>query len=289
MKLSTVLLSAVAILATASAFADPYSFRVKVTGHGKPIILIPGLTCPGEVWDGTVDHLKDKYECHVLTLPGFGKQAPISGPYITHVRDDIVAYVKDKKLDHPAVIGHSLGGFLVFSLASSSPKTFGPMISVDGVPFFSSIFNSGATPDTMKPVAEGMQKQMAAMGPDEFKASIKSTLEKEARDPKAREKLLELCANADPKTTGQVMYEMMTTDLRFDVKKVETPILLIGAGYGSDSADDKAMIQRIYERQVDGTDKVKVVFTWKARHFVMFDDPEFFNATVDKFLADNYK
>src|SRR5262245_8317806 len=48
----------------------PVAFHVEVKGHGRPIVLIPGLGCPGEVWDDVVAHLGDDYESHVLTLSG---------------------------------------------------------------------------------------------------------------------------------------------------------------------------------------------------------------------------
>jgi len=46
------------------------AFQVKVSGHGQPIILIPGLSSGGETWDSTVAHYtgaqyKDRFECHV--------------------------------------------------------------------------------------------------------------------------------------------------------------------------------------------------------------------------------
>src|ERR1017187_7047193 len=44
-------------LATASMAQEP--FQVKVTGHGQPMILIPGLSSSGEVWDTTVARYKD--------------------------------------------------------------------------------------------------------------------------------------------------------------------------------------------------------------------------------------
>src|SRR5271165_2213258 len=56
---------------------SPAAFSVKVTGAGRPMILIPGLSCGGDVWDGTVAHFKDRYECHVLTLAGFAGQPAI--------------------------------------------------------------------------------------------------------------------------------------------------------------------------------------------------------------------
>jgi hypothetical protein len=52
------------ILANKIASAQTY-FTTEVIGKGKPMILIHGLYCNGEVWKETVDRYKDKYECHV--------------------------------------------------------------------------------------------------------------------------------------------------------------------------------------------------------------------------------
>ena len=74
MKKSIAYLSAALLLAASSIRAAdaPKVIDVKVTGHGQPVILIPGLATPGAVWDDTVKHLQDKYECHVVTIAGFG-------------------------------------------------------------------------------------------------------------------------------------------------------------------------------------------------------------------------
>jgi pimeloyl-ACP methyl ester carboxylesterase len=45
------------ILAHAEA-AEPTAFQVRVTGQGRPVIFIPGFTCPGSVWDATVDAIR---------------------------------------------------------------------------------------------------------------------------------------------------------------------------------------------------------------------------------------
>jgi len=60
--------------------ANPKSFSIRVDGHGRPMILIPGLTCGGDVWKTTVEHFKNRYECHMLTLPGFAGQPPSARP-----------------------------------------------------------------------------------------------------------------------------------------------------------------------------------------------------------------
>ena len=49
----------------------------------------PGLQSAGAVWDTTVAHYKERYECHVLTLAGFAGQPalPAGTPFLKTVRD----------------------------------------------------------------------------------------------------------------------------------------------------------------------------------------------------------
>ena len=57
-------------------------FGVTKTGSGRPMILIPGLFCSGQVWDETVNHFKDRYTCYEITLPGFAGQPAIQSDSI---------------------------------------------------------------------------------------------------------------------------------------------------------------------------------------------------------------
>ena len=47
--MKTLLLS----LALSTGLLAQEPFQVKITGRGPAMILIPGLSCPGEVWDTT--------------------------------------------------------------------------------------------------------------------------------------------------------------------------------------------------------------------------------------------
>jgi hypothetical protein len=62
-------------------------FQVKVTGHGRPMIRIPGYSCPGEVWDQIVAHYQDRYQTHVLTLAGFAGVPRVPGPFLENARE----------------------------------------------------------------------------------------------------------------------------------------------------------------------------------------------------------
>ncbi len=125
------------------------AFQVKVSGHGpqgQSMILIPGLSSAGETYDSTVARYKDRYECHVLTLAGFVGVPPLpaaaQSTMLDTVRDSVAAYIRDKKLNKPVIVGHSLGGFLALSIASKYPDLVGPLVILDSYPFLPAIYDS---------------------------------------------------------------------------------------------------------------------------------------------------
>jgi pimeloyl-ACP methyl ester carboxylesterase len=266
------------------------TFDVKVTGKGKPILLIPGLTCGSNVWDGTVARLKDRYECHVLTLPGFAGQPAVEGPFLEPVRDDIIAYVKAKGLRRPAIVGHSLGAFLGFSLESTAPDLFGPLVAVDGGPWQMAVFDPRSTVDSIRPQVEAMKKGMAAGNatPGGFEKGTRSFLVTQVKDPKHVDFILSQSAKSDPETVTNAMVELMLTDLRPAAAKITSPVLLFAAGDWADTDQKKQMLRRGYEMQVANVKNAKVIPVWGARHFVMFDQPDLFHKELERFLGESW-
>jgi len=107
------------------------AFQVVVKGKGHPILLFPGFGCTGEVWDDAVAELSKTHQCHIFTFAGFGNVAPIEGPWLAKIKEGIIAYVKEKKLKKPTLLGHSLGGTLSLWLASVEPDLFTKIIVVE--------------------------------------------------------------------------------------------------------------------------------------------------------------
>jgi N-formylmaleamate deformylase len=263
---------------------SPAPFSVKVTGTGRPMILIPGLSCGGDVWDGTVAHFKDHYECHVLTLAGFAGQPAISAPFLEQVRTGIVKYISDQKLDHPIIIGHSLGGFMAFWVGATIPQRVGPIISVDGMPFLPALFNPNATPESVKAFAEQYRSMYASKTPEQFMALNRSALLSMITDPKVVDAIDATSKKSDPKAVGEAFYELMTTDLRQPIKAIQTPVLLLGATAAIPDAQQRRVMEDGYRQEVAAIPNHQVVFAPKAKHFIQLDEPHFFYAQVELFL-----
>jgi pimeloyl-ACP methyl ester carboxylesterase len=262
------------------------AFVVKVTGSGRPMILIPGLSCGGNVWDGTVAHFKDRYQCHVVTLAGFAGQPAIGEPFLEQVRDGLSKYIRDKKLERPVIVGHSLGGFLAFWLGATVPEQIGPIIAVDGVPYFPALRDVNATPQSAQPFAESLRNTYKAQTSEQFAIGNRGFLAGMITDPKDIEKVVEMSTKSDPKAVAQAFYELMTIDLRPKVKAIRAPVLLIGATASAPNPEQKKTTEENYRLQVTNVPRHKVVFAPKARHFIQLDEPKFFFQEVESFLKE---
>jgi pimeloyl-ACP methyl ester carboxylesterase len=273
------------ILVSKLSNAQTY-FTAEVKGKGKPMILIHGLYCSGEVWKETVDRYQKDYECHVLTLAGFGgNQAKLNDHFLESVKDDLIAYTKSKKLKSPVIMGHSMGAFLSLWAASSAPGLFEKVIAVDGAPFLPALIMPNATVESSKAMAEQAKNGMANQTPEQIKQSQIAMLSSMITRPDDITTVTTIAEKADSKTQGQVFYEMFTTDLRPAMASVECPVLVLGAwiAYKNYGTTHDSVFKN-YTDQMASAKNVKVEITDTAKHFIFYDEPAWFYDKVDTFL-----
>lgn len=244
---------------------QPKSFTVQVTGKGRPIIFIPGLGCPGEVWDGTVKHL-DGYQSHVLTLAGFAGTKPISKPLSATVRKELARYIRSHRLENAVVVGHSMGGFIAYWLAANLPDVVSGVIVVDAGPALSGDVEE----------AKQLRDQWRGATDEQFAERTKVMFSGMTNDPKHLAPILDDVAKSDRKTLGDAVYELMTTDLRDEMHEIKAPVLVVLADGG---------LQDRIKQQVAPIPHHEVVVLKNTHHFVMYDDPDGFYRAIDKFLA----
>jgi pimeloyl-ACP methyl ester carboxylesterase len=253
-----------------------------------PVLLIPGLMSDGRIWQSTVSALRAHHEVHVVHIAGFAGKPAIHGPLLAQVQTELLTYIKQQRLQQPIVIGHSLGGFLAFALASQEPTLIGPIVAVDGLPYLAPVFTRDANTQVgqMQTQAQQLQQYYQQATAEQFQAMIQQGLFIQATAKADTDTVLAMAMASDRTTVGQAMYELLTTDLRSEVQKIQQPVLLLGAGGALPSAAMRPAVEALYQQQIATVPKARLVFNWQSRHFMMLDSPEWMLNEIKKFLQE---
>ncbi len=249
---------------------EPVAFGVEVDGDGDgaPVILIPGLGCPGEVWTEVAEHLGENHETHTLTLSGFAGREAIDEPLSEAVRRDLTRYIRAKKLSHPIIIGHSMGGFIAYWMASYHPELVGPIIIVDASPAL-----SGDLED-----AKNLRDRWRNASDAQFFGQVRAKFMSMTRHPERMKPIIDLIVKSDRRAIGDAIFEMMQTNLTKDVANIVAPVLIVAADGG-------------YRHRIKAQTEVipdhEMVVLPGTGHFVMWDDPAAFFRVVDRFLDEH--
>jgi pimeloyl-ACP methyl ester carboxylesterase len=262
---------------------DP--FQVKVTGRGRPVILIPGLSSSGETWDTTVARYQDRFQCHVLTLAGFAGVPRIPAPMLEHMREGLAAYIRKNKLDHPAIVGHSLGGLLALDLAAHDPDLPGRLVIVDTYPFLGGAADQKVTPGQARANAAQIRGYMSAQTQEMYEGYVRSGIGTRTMVEKESDfkRIVAWGVASDRTAVVDAMTELYSADLRDDVAKIKCPTLVMGSYIGFAGATHEG-VEANLRRQYAQLQGVEIQVTGKAHHFIMWDDPEWMFGLMDRFL-----
>lgn len=272
----------------APAPAHP-AFRVDVTGQGAPVILIPGLASSGEVWQDTVARLcgaaaRPQRQCHVLTLAGFAGVPKIEGDLLAQAETQLAGYIRDKQLEKPAIIGHSLGGFLALRLAIDHPQQAGKLIIVDSLPALGAVQLPSITAEQLQGMAAQMRSAMRAQDDASFAANQQRSVASMASQPGDVARILDWGRRSDRNSVADAMASLMGTDLRQDVARIASPTLVLGTWIAYKDYAPRAATEAVFRSQYQQLPGVQIVMAETARHFIMYDDPDWLHGQIEQFL-----
>lgn len=250
------------------------AFKVEVKGKGAPILLFPGFGCTGEVWNETVAELSKNYECHVFTFAGFGNVSPIEGPWLSTIKNEVVTYVKAKKLKNSILIGHSLGGTLSLWLASEETNLFKKLILVDALPASAALMIPNYKGEAI-PYDNPQSKMMLAMDQKAFNGMNAQATSYMCLNKDKQKTISQWMDVADRKTYVYGYIDMLNLDLRKEIAKIKIPVVILAA-----TNPDLNTVQNTYKAQYENLPTVKIYYAANAAHFVMYDQPEWFMEKV---------
>jgi pimeloyl-ACP methyl ester carboxylesterase len=126
---------------------------------------------------------------------------------------------------------------------------------------------------------------MENQSPEQIEVVQKQILPSMISSPERIAQISKIGSKADPKTQAEVMYELYTIDLRKTIATIDCPVMLMGAWiaykqYGM--SHDLAVTN--YKSQVVNVKNCDVQISDTAKHFIFFDDPQWFFEKMDGFL-----
>lgn len=283
------ILSLTSALAAASQPASVVNQRisVKVEGAGSDIILIPGLASSRKVWAGLAEQLRQHYRLHLVQVAGFADSPAVptaDGRIAAPVAEAIADYIREQHIEAPVIIGHSMGGEVALMLGARHPERVGRLMVVDALPFYTLLIDPAATAGTAAPQAAALRDATMTAPLAQAEAMQRAAIARLAKTEAARPALIDAATRSDRKTVADATYELMTTDLRPELARIQAPVQVVyayDALYGIPASSVDATFRNTYIttpdisfKRVDG-----------SFHFIMLDQPQAFASTVIDFLG----
>jgi pimeloyl-ACP methyl ester carboxylesterase len=259
-------------------------FTDTITGEGPDVILIPGLASSGAVWDATVQQLSPTHRVHVLQVRGFaGEPAGPNGEgeVIKPLAAEIAAFAAS--LDHPAIIGHSIGGLIAMEAAAAKPDAISRVMIVDALPFYSLLYGPTATAEAAKPFAVQARTQILSMSDADFAAGQTQTMAMMSLTESVRPTLVDWSLRSDRRVMAQAMYDAMTDDARSQLAAIKAPVTVLYA-WDDTMGQPQEMADDLYQAAYKGLPAAKLTRIDGSFHFIMLDQPEAFAKAVTPFL-----
>jgi pimeloyl-ACP methyl ester carboxylesterase len=273
---------------TANAATAFVSDRISVEtrGSGPDIILVPGLAGHRDVWSRASEVLDDRYRLHLVQVSGFAGApagANATGPVAAPVAEEIARYIREARLERPAMVGHSMGGTIAMMVASRHSALVGRVMVVDMMPFLGAMFGPSVTsPETARPMAEQMRSQIleaTAGKPDPLEQMVATMTRRDSMRPV----LLQYARTSDRATIANSFHEVIMADMRPELGRITAPmtVLYIIPAEVPLKPDEFERALRQSWANAPGARLVKID---SSNHYIQIDQPERFVAQVDSLM-----
>jgi pimeloyl-ACP methyl ester carboxylesterase len=170
-------------------------------------------------------------------------------------------------------------------VAARHPGLVSKVMVVDMFPFMGAMFGGpGATPDTIRPIAEQIRKGISSGSGAGRKTQIEQTIAGMVKTESARPALVAQSLASDPAVSGQAMYELILLDLRPELTRIKVPMEVLYAVPPTAPVTPE-QIDQYFKLSYANTPQAVLKRIPDSYHFIMLDQPAVFQAELKAFLA----
>lgn len=270
--------------------AGPTRFSVVVdgpaAGKAPDVILIPGLASSRDVYAAEAKLLSPNYRLHRLQVAGFAGEPAgpnASGPILGPVVEQLHRYIVDNKLDHPAVIAHSMGGLIALMLVDAHPQDVGKLLIVDTFPFYGIVFGPAATVESLRSQAQAIHDSLLGQTAEQFAATAPQFAAQMLASPEGQKLVAAGSVASDRRVFANAMMEDMGTDMRAKISSIKTTIAVLYPYMAAQGT--KETVDALYAGAYAGMPNVHFTRIDDSKHFIMLDQPAAFHVAVLAFLG----
>lgn len=227
--------------------------RYKVVGEGDPIILVHGLSASSLWWTRNVPDLASHYRLYLVDLPGFGSMShPRNHFMLDQAAAWLLKWMQALGLQKAHFIGHSMGGYICLWIAAYHPEVVSHLVLVSPavIARVHTVFGY------LLPLLISARHLTLSFFPI----------------------LLYDALRAGPLTIIQAASDLLTVDVRQELKMVTAPTLLIWGEY--DTLVPLSVGYLVREEMKHA----RFLQLKRTGHVSMYDRYETFNAAVLTFL-----
>ena len=200
-------------------------------------------------------------------------------PWYSNIKNALVEYIKENNMNNIIIVGHSMGGNLAVDIAAELNNKVSKIIIVEALPCMREIMMPNVPAENFY-YSSPYNTQMLNMDKAQFQGMATMMASNMTLKEDKKEIIKDWILKADRKTWVYGYTDLLKLDLRTVLNKIKCETLIIGASF-----PDVVVAKQNYEDQYTNLTNKTIIMASNSKHFLMFDQPEWFYKTVNDFLV----